>query len=128
MDDFAKVPAAASRRRLTEIANEAGTAKGTVHMNAHAYTLVYEPFFEQLRDRPINLLEIGLSIGGPELGQPASRSVTDAPSVRMWRDYFRRPGFLASIFRISKHSRLNGSRSTKQIVAMGSGSKRWRPT
>lgn len=76
------------RPQLTEIANETGTDKGTVHKDGHAYTLVYEPLFEQLRDRPINLLEIGLSIGGPELGQPASRKVTDAPSIRMWHEYF----------------------------------------
>jgi hypothetical protein len=88
VDDLTDTRSTVSCRRLTEIANEAGTDKGTVHKDGHAYTLVYEPLFEQLRDRPINLLEIGLSIGGPEHGEPASRKVTDAPSVRMWREYF----------------------------------------
>jgi hypothetical protein len=75
-------------RRLTEIANEAGTDKGTVHGDAHGYSLIYELLFEPIRDRALNLLEVGLAIGGPEHGMPASRKVTDAPSVRMWRGYF----------------------------------------
>lgn len=75
-------------RRLTDIANETGTDKGTVHNGAHAYTLVYEPLLEGLRHRPINLMEIGLEIGGPERGAPSTRSVTDMPSIRMWREYF----------------------------------------
>src|SRR5665213_3056757 len=75
-------------RRLTDIANETGTDKGTVHNGAHAYTLVYEPLLEGLRYRPINLMEIGLEIGGPEHGAPSTRSVTDMPSIRMWREYF----------------------------------------
>lgn len=78
----------ASARRLTDIANDTGTDKGTVHNSAHAYTLVYEALFESLRDRPINLLEIGLAIGGPEHGASADRDVTDVPSIRMWREYF----------------------------------------
>jgi hypothetical protein len=76
------------RTRLTEIANDAGTDKGTVHGDAHGYTLIYEMLFGPMRDRALNLLEVGLAIGGPEHGMPASREVTDAPSVRMWRGYF----------------------------------------
>ena len=75
-------------RRLTEIANEAGTDKGTVHGDAQGYTLIYEMLFEPIRDQALNLLEVGLAIGGPEHSMPASREVTDAPSVRMWRGYF----------------------------------------
>jgi hypothetical protein len=33
-------------------------------------------------------MEIGLSIGGPEVGMPASRTVKDVPSVRMWHKCF----------------------------------------
>lgn len=76
------------RRRLTEIANEAGTDKGTVHGDAQGYTLIYEMLFEPMRDRALSLLEIGLAIGGPEHGMPASRAVTGAPSAQMWRGYF----------------------------------------
>jgi hypothetical protein len=74
---------------LTEIANRCGTDKGAIHGTGHAYTLVYEQLFHALRERPVNLLEIGLSAGGPEVpGGTAERAVTDAPSIRMWREYF----------------------------------------
>ncbi len=77
-----------ARRRLTEIANEAGTDKGTVCGDAHGYTLIYELLFDPIRDQALNLLEVGLSIGGPEHDRPASRTVADAPSIRMWNRYF----------------------------------------
>jgi hypothetical protein len=76
------------RQRLTEIANEVGTDKGTVLGDAQGYTLIYEMLFEPIRDQALNLLEVGLAIGGPEHGKLASREVTDVPSVRMWRRYF----------------------------------------
>jgi hypothetical protein len=74
--------------RLTALANKVGTDKGTVTGAGHAYTSVYEVLFEALRDREIDLLEIGLSAGGPEVGQTADRAVTDLPSIRMWHEYF----------------------------------------
>jgi hypothetical protein len=61
---------------------EAGTDKGTVSGDAQGYTLVYEMLFAPMRDRPINLLEIGLAIGGPEHDQPASRTAVDASDAR----------------------------------------------
>jgi hypothetical protein len=73
---------------LTTIANRCGTDKGTVYRDAHGYTLIYEMLFANMRNQPINILEVGLSIGGPEHGNPASRSVSDIPSVRMWKEYF----------------------------------------
>ncbi|HEX9145215.1 MAG TPA: class I SAM-dependent methyltransferase [Candidatus Binatia bacterium] len=39
----------------------------------HGYTIVYEEFFESLRDLPVKLLEIG--VGG-------------GPSIQMWLEYF----------------------------------------
>jgi len=81
-------PAPLPRLSLTALANKFGTDKGTTTLDGHAYMLVYEALFENQRDNPINLLEIGLSIGGPELGNDANRKVTDAPSVRMWHEYF----------------------------------------
>ena len=45
-------------------------------------------FFAAKRNDPICLLEIGLAMGGPELGNPADRKVTDAPSIRMWHEFF----------------------------------------
>jgi hypothetical protein len=76
------------RSRLTEIANEAGTDKGTVHGDAQGYTLIYEILFEPLRFQTVNLLEVGSAIGGPEHGFPASREVFSVPSVQMWHTYF----------------------------------------
>jgi hypothetical protein len=73
---------------LTTIANQSGTDKGTIKGAGHAYTMVYDLLFCHLRDRPINLLEIGLAAGGPEVDGSADRSVLDVPSVRMWHEYF----------------------------------------
>jgi hypothetical protein len=74
-------------RQLTEIANECGTDKGTVHGNAHGYTAIYEQLFRPFRELPINLLEIGLAIGGPELDQPPERAILGVPSIKMWHEY-----------------------------------------
>jgi hypothetical protein len=76
--------------RLTELANRFGTDKGTVSLAGHGYTLVYEILFDPLREGPIRLLEIGLCAGGPEVGGDPGRQVLDAPSVRMWHEYFPR--------------------------------------
>lgn len=75
-------------KTLTELANEFGTDKGTRVGNRHCYTLVYEKLFSDWRDRDFRLLEIGLSIGGPEQGFTASRNVSSVPSVDMWLSYF----------------------------------------
>ena len=74
---------------LTALANRYGTDKGTIYGAAHAYTLVYEYLFAPLRDQPINLLEIGLQAGGPEIEVGAiDRAVTNIPSIQMWHEYF----------------------------------------
>jgi len=81
-------PVFAAGASLTKLANDFGTDKGTIILDGHAYTLVYELLFKNLRLQPINLLEVGLLIGGPELGNDANRKVTDAPSIRLWHQYF----------------------------------------
>ena len=75
-------------KSLTDLANEFGTDKGTLVGNRHHYSLTYEKFFAGMRGRDLRLLEIGLSIGGPEQGYPASRQVVRVPSVEMWLAYF----------------------------------------
>jgi SAM-dependent methyltransferase len=70
---------------LTDIANRCGTDKGSLF---NGYTIVYEMFFASKRNDPVNLLEIGLAMGGPELGHSADRKVTDAPSIKMWHEFF----------------------------------------
>lgn len=72
---------------LTELARKHGSDKGEVKP-AHRYTLLYDLLFLPMRDRKIRLLEMGLQVGGPELGKDAGRSTTKLPSVQMWLDYF----------------------------------------
>lgn len=77
------------RNSLTDIANRCGTDKGSVAKAGHGYTIVYDDLFRYQRDLPISLLEIGLMMGGPEVeGGAAEREITDAPSVKMWHEYF----------------------------------------
>lgn len=111
-------PAPLPRLSLTALANKFGTDKGTTTLDGHAYTLVYEALFENQRDNPINLLEIGLSIGGPELGNDANRKVTDAPSVQMWHEYFPNAHIYESIFPIFHIFNPSGSPFFALTVAM----------
>ena len=76
---------APTRPGLTELADRYGSDKGSAK---HRYTELYHMLFHPLRDRPIAFLEMGLCIGGPEHGRSADRETTDAPSVRMWLEYF----------------------------------------
>lgn len=70
---------------LTELADRFGSDKGS---SKHRYTELYHMLFQPLRDRRITFLEMGLLIGGPELGAKADRATADLPSVRMWLEYF----------------------------------------
>ena len=74
---------------LTKLADECGSDKGTVHMHPHKYTYLYDLVFYPLRDAAITFVEMGLAVGGPEVGRPADRQAT-SPSVRMWQQYFSR--------------------------------------
>ena len=94
---------------LTTIANRVKTDKGTQTGAAHGYSLIYDMVFGALRDRPrIDLLEMGLAIGGPELGGDIDRDVTASPSVNMWLEYFPQAhvaGFDISDFSPIRHDR-----------------------
>ena len=70
---------------LTDLADRFGSDKGS---SKHRYTELYNMLFQPYRDGPIGFLEMGLQIGGPELGQSQDRATTDLPSVRMWLEYF----------------------------------------
>ncbi len=73
---------------LTDLANKFGSDKGTTRGEPpHRYTYLYDLIFSPLRDKPINFLEMGLAVGGPEVGGPVDRQVM-SPSVAMWTDYF----------------------------------------
>ena len=77
-------------RRLTEIANDYGTDKGTAHGDRHGYTLIYELLLAPNRNLKLNLLEIGLQTR-PETDHTACGSVTNAPSVKMGREFVPKP-------------------------------------
>lgn len=95
---------------LTTLANRFGSDKGTgVGRPPHRYTFLYDLLFHELRDRPIALAEIGLAIGGPELGGPVDRQVA-SPSAAMWLAYF--PQAQVFGFDISDFAHLEGPRFT----------------
>jgi hypothetical protein len=92
---------------LTSLANKYGSDKGTLYGLPHKYSYLYDLIFNDHMDRPINFLELGLAIGGPEVGGPVDREVT-SPSVQMWLDYFPLAhvyGFDISDFSHMKHPR-----------------------
>lgn len=74
---------------LTQIANACRTDKGTVANSGHGYSLLYDLLFARERMAPLDICEIGLCIGGPEVSDGAAeRDVADIPSVKMWREFF----------------------------------------
>jgi len=70
---------------LTDLADRFGSDKGSTK---HRYTELYHMLLHPYRERDFNFLEMGLLIGGPEQGHSPERETTDAPSIRMWLEYF----------------------------------------
>lgn len=74
---------------LVSLCNAARTDKGTEAYSGngfpHCYAIKYHDLFAEHRDDAFALLEIGLDDTSKETGQPR-----DAPSLRVWRDYFPR--------------------------------------
>lgn len=70
---------------LTDLADRYGSDKGS---KKHRYSELYQMLFLPYRTRKVSFLELGLQIGGPEHGKSADRPTTDAPSVRMWLEFF----------------------------------------
>lgn len=68
--------------KLTEIANEFGTDKGTMFREQHAFTEFYYPYLKHLKGKAINVLEIGVENGA---------------SLKMWKKFF---GPYANIYAI----------------------------
>lgn len=75
------------KTNLTDLADKYGTGKGG---NKFRYTEAYQMIMQPHRNRAVSLLELGLQDGGPERGGDVDRDTTDAPSVRMWLDYFQK--------------------------------------
>lgn len=94
---------------LTALANAAGTDKGTRCGAAHGYSLIYDMVLSPLKERrDVDLLEMGLAIGGPELSGAVDRVVERSPSLSMWLSYFADvtiTGFDISDFSSIRHPR-----------------------
>ena len=115
---------------LTTLANRYHSDKGTSGVSIpHHYTLLYDMLLGPRRDSITRMLEIGLLIGGPEVGAHADRKTGDLPSVRMWLDYFPKAmvhGFDISDFSFFSHPRFTFTRGDsgveadlKRVVARG---------
>lgn len=72
---------------LSDLADKYGTSKGGKKFR---YTEAYQMIMQPFRNRAVSLLELGLQEGGPERGARTDRETTDAPSIRMWLDYFQK--------------------------------------
>lgn len=72
-------------RHLSALANRFGSDKGP---SKHRYTELYQLLFQPFQDKPINFLEMGLLVGGPEHGNDPDRQTRDVPSIRMWLEFF----------------------------------------
>jgi hypothetical protein len=95
---------------LTELADKYGSDKGTKRGSLpHKYTYLYDLIFDRYKLSTIDFLEIGLAIGGPELGGPIDRRI-DSPSIQMWLDYF--PNAHIYGFDISDFSHMKNPRFT----------------
>jgi hypothetical protein len=72
---------------MVSMCNAAGTDKGTEPSSGngfpHCYAVKYHELFAPFRGEQFRLLEIGLDDASKKTGNPA-----DAPSLRVWRDYF----------------------------------------
>lgn len=98
---------------LTELANYFGSDKGSaptpLGLAPNRYTYIYDLLFDGYRDKHINLLELGLAVGGPEVGGPKDRKVLP-PSVQMWLNYFSKAQIFG--FDISDFSHITDTRFT----------------
>jgi hypothetical protein len=76
--------ASPAKNMLTHIANKYNSDKGDEYLCAHNYTKWYEEIIEKyddiIKNRKINLLEIGLN----------RTNQNDIPSLKLWNDYFNK--------------------------------------
>jgi hypothetical protein len=87
---FSRKRRAPDSKDLTSLANYYGSDKGTKSGNAHDYTRQYSFLFEHLRHKKFDMLEIGLlrPHADPQMRTVRGRFANEAPSARMWLDYF----------------------------------------
>ncbi len=111
---------------ITNLANEFHSDKGTVWSYKHRYSCLYDLLFWHYRDAPINFLELGLAVGGPDSIDGRLERTVASPSVAMWLAYFHKArifGFDISDFSHIRHERFTfvqgdaGARSDLESVA-----------
>ncbi|MET0374943.1 MAG: class I SAM-dependent methyltransferase [Rhizorhabdus sp.] len=110
----------ASDFNLTTLAALHRSDKGSTGTLPHNYTLLYDMLLGPRRDSVTRMLEIGLLVGGPEVGADADRATGDLPSVRMWLDYFPNAtvhGFDISDFSFFSHPRFRFTRGDSGVAA-----------
>jgi hypothetical protein len=73
---------------LTAIADVCGSDKGSRCFDAHQYTAFYSFLFEQFRTDHFSMIELGLLRGAQSSLKAMLRIGDDAPSIRMWLEYF----------------------------------------
>ena len=73
------------KTQLCEIMNKYGSDKGN---GWHNYTIVYNKIFEEIRNNPLNLFEVGL--GTNNLDVPSNMGINGKPgaSLKGWKEFF----------------------------------------
>ncbi len=71
---------------LNRLFNKYKSDKGTRYFNAHGYGYIYEFLLEGLKDKSINLLEVGLLRHDVQASLP-NKCFDDAPSLLAWSEY-----------------------------------------
>ena len=105
---------------LTQLANHFQSDKGAHWSFRHKYTYLYDLIFWPYRDAPIDFLELGLAVGGPETIYGQRERMVGSPSVAMWLEYFRAAtihGFDISDFSHLRHERFRFVRGDSGVEA-----------
>lgn len=111
------------RLSLTDIANLAGTDKGTIGPSedwpAHNYTDVYGAYLEPWRDREVTILEVGLGVPGDAWDARIAhgRNEGGGGSLRTWYDFFPRARIHGVDINPAPH--LDNDRITTHVMDQG---------
>lgn len=73
------------KTELCEIMTRHGSDKGSGH---HNYTVLYDYLFSKLRNKEINLLEIGIGTTNPNIPSNMGEDGVVGASLRAWKEYF----------------------------------------
>ena len=107
---------------LTELANRHASDKGTIGPSprwpVHNYADVYEAYLQELRDRELTLLEIGLGVTGNNWHSAIVHGRnTGGASLKMWYDYFPKARIMG--MDVNACPELNNERITTYVGHQG---------